>query len=228
MLSTALWPSTCHLYNLSNGLYISLIWPLSPTRDLRFLYVMQEWVNSQSKPSDPSQDRRGLLYTSVLQYSATVNVYTREHKDRSCLKIMSRTSGLQEREQTGCITPTTSARKNGKRRESHTDGWGDCLLFCLLLFCWITPSFEDWAYNSCSSPCSVMGQRRREIWKWGRTRGGCMCGVNDEKGECYVLWICAEPQKADRVDGGNLFWVVSLSDLSLALVRRWLYIHTSV
>ncbi len=114
----------------------------------------------------------------------------------ACLKtvpVMSQASDRLRREQTGSIW---SKFHKEKEKESHR--WRkrcrDRLGLCLLLFCWITPSSEDWTHNSCSSRCSVMGQdpRRREIWKWRRARGGMYVWekwrerdeVNGENGEC--------------------------------------------
>lgn len=66
-----------------------------------------------------------------------------------------------------------------KRRERHR--WRkrcrDRLGLCLLLFCWITPSSEDWTHSS----CSVMGPDRRRARDMGNG-GGYMCERNGGRG----------------------------------------------
>lgn len=123
-----------------------------------------------------------------------------------CLKtvpVMSQTSDRLRREQTGSIWSNFH-----KEKEKETRRWRkrcrDRLGLCLLLFCWITPSSQDWTHNSCSSRCSVMGQdpRRQERdmeMEEGETGNVCVREVEAEgwskwgERRVFVLWISAEP-----------------------------------
>lgn len=150
----------------------------------------------------------------------------------ACLKtvpVMSQTSDRLRREQTGSIWSNFHKEKESHRWRKRCR---DRLGLCLLLFCWITPSSQDWTRNSCSSRRSVMGQdlRRREIWKWRRARGGDVC-VREVDGEAgskwgelrvFVLWISAEPAltSTDLTEGTS-------SGLFQLMITVWLWSSVS-
>ncbi len=132
--------------------------------------------------------------------------------------IMSQTSDKEKREQTGSIWSNFHMEKRkGTRRESRR--WRkrcrDRLGLCLLLLCWITPTFEDWTHNNCSSRCSVMGQWQREIWKMEAGERGNVF-VREMEGKRWSKWgdwrasdLCWTGVDLNWCDGGNFFRVVS-------------------
>lgn len=85
---------------------------------------------------------------------------------------MSQTSDKQKREHTGSIWSNfhKEKRKSHRWRKRCTDRLG---LF-LLLFCWITPSSEDWTRDSCSQRRARIGDGERYGNGGGRD-GGDVC-----------------------------------------------------